>query len=646
MKKHPILTAILILATCLSACGAPGQAPVAGDSSSGSSGAQDAGAMTFVGTPRKETLILDNLSGSLERPDLFNIYAPGVEAGRGFHEICTDHLWDIDTTTGEQFGSLAADLPKPLNDDLTSFEIKLREGIFWDDGVEFTADDVVYTLNMWLETENLAVHGWAVDYIASVEAKDKYTVILNTTRSQPRLAKDLGVTIWGNRLYPMPKHIWEKEDPATFDFFPPVCIGQYKYKDHDPNGNWTLWELRDDWEKTSVGQITKAHGPQYVMWNFVGTEEKRILAMINNDVDILQDITPESMQVLTEKSSTTRAWHAGFPYADFDDPCERGISFNNSEFPYSEWQARWALALATDIKNVSLSTFGGMLRVSPLAVPPVAAVQNTYHKPLVPQLMEMKLPDGYAPFDPSFAKGMTQIFQEQGIGGDLPKSEEELSDLFGIGWWKYDVDEAASLLESIGMTRDADGKWLLPDGSPWTIAINAPVDFEVESGRLAFAVADSWSKFGINATVNTMTAATFWNAEATGEYDAGSYWPGCAIGPDIYPNVNNWHQKYIVPTGELPAGNPHRHKSDKIADLLDQLEKVTSDDPQNVELSKQLLMEMAMEMHWIPMFGTSKFVPVNETYFTNYPTADNYYEGPWWWWSNFKYIVAHIQPVQ
>ena len=44
--------------------------------------------------------------------------------------------------------------------------------------------------------------------------------------------------------------------------------------------------------------------------------------------------------------------------------------------------------------------------------------------------------------------------------------------------------------------------------------------------------------------------------------------------------------------------------------------------------------------------GTSKFVPVNETYFTNYPTADNYYEGPWWWWSNFKYIVSNIQPKQ
>lgn len=639
MRKIQLFMAIaVIMSLVLGACATP--AAPAGDASSS---AAPAGGETFVGTPRNETLILDELNGSLDRPDFFNIYAPGVAAGRGFHELCTDHLWEIDTTTGEQFGSLAAELPKALNAEMTSFEIKLREGIYWDDGVEFTADDVAYTLNMWLETDGLAIHGWAVDYLAGIEVVDKYTLTVNTTRPQPRFAKDLGVTIWGNRLYPMPKHVWEKEDPVTYGFFPPVCIGQYKYKDHDPNGNWTIWELREDWERTSVGQITEGHGPKYVMWNFVGTEEKRILAMINNDIDILQDITPESMQVLTQKSETARAWHAGFPYADFDDPCERGISFNNSEFPYDQWQVRWALALATDIKNVSLATFGGMLRVSPLAVPPVAAVQNTYHKPLVEQLKAMTLPDGYAPFDPNFATDMAEMFKQQGIADDLPATAEELVDLFGIGWWKYDVEQATKLLESVGFTRDANGKWLLPDGTPWSIAINAPIDFEVQSGRLAFAVADSWSKFGIDASANTMTAGAFWNAQSTGEFQAGSYWPGCAIGPDIFPNIRGWHQKYIVPTGEVAPGNANRHKSDEVARIMDELEKVTSDDPQNIELSKELLMQMAAEMHWIPMFGTSKFVPVNEHYWTNFPTADNYYEGPWWWWSNFKYIVANIK---
>jgi peptide/nickel transport system substrate-binding protein len=645
MKRQWVLAITLILGLLLSACAAPAAPAADSGAADAGSAAAPAGGETFVGTPRSETLILDNLGGSLERPENFNMYTPGVEMGRGFHELCTDHLWDIDTTTGEQFPSLAAEMPKALNDDFTSFEIKLREGIFWDDGEEFTADDVAYTLQMWIDNDTLAIHGWVVDYIKDFQVQDPYTLILNTTRPQPRLAKDLGVTIWGNRLYPVPQHVWEKaEDVATFEFYPPVCIGQYKFSKTDPNGNWTLWELRDDWQRTSVGQITEKSGPKYVLWNFVGTEEKRILAMIANDIDILQDITPESMQVLTQRSDVVRAWHAGFPYADFDDPCERGISFNNSESPYDQWQVRWALALATDIKNVSLGTFAGMLRVSPLAVPPVSAVQNVYHKPLVERLSAMTLPDGYAPFDANYALDMAKIFNEQGFGADLPTTDAELIDLFGVGWWKYDVDQAAKLLEEVGFTRNADGKWLLPDGTPWSIAINAPSDFEVQSGRLAYAVADSWSKFGIDATVKPMTASSFWTDESTGQFQAGSYWPGCAIGADIFPNLSGWHQKFVVPTGEPAPGNRNRHSSDEIAAIMDKLEVVTSDDPQNVELSSDLLMQMATEMTWIPMFGTSKFVPVNETYFTNYPTADNYYEGPWWWWSNFKYIIANIQP--
>jgi len=161
MKRWFLFTLILIVTLSLAAC--------AGSAPTGEQAAGGEGEMTFVDTPRNETLILDNLDGSLERPDFFNIYAPGVSAGRGFHELCTDHLWDIDTTTGEQFGSLAADLPTPLNDDFTSWEIKLREGIYWDDDVEFTAEDVAFTFQMWFDNEDLAIHGWAVDYIDSWE---------------------------------------------------------------------------------------------------------------------------------------------------------------------------------------------------------------------------------------------------------------------------------------------------------------------------------------------------------------------------------------------------------------------------------------------------------------------------------------------
>ena len=47
--------------------------------------------------------------------------------------------------------SLASE-PPIYNDDFTEMTVKLRPGIYWSDGVEFTADDVVFTINTHLDT--------------------------------------------------------------------------------------------------------------------------------------------------------------------------------------------------------------------------------------------------------------------------------------------------------------------------------------------------------------------------------------------------------------------------------------------------------------------------------------------------------------
>ncbi|MEZ4715074.1 MAG: hypothetical protein R2851_03135 [Caldilineaceae bacterium] len=115
-------------------------------------------------------------------------------------------------------------------------------------------------------------------------------------------------------------------------------------------------------------------------------------------------------------------------------------------------------------------------------------------------------------------------------------------DLAGVGWWKYDVEEAAKLLESIGFVT-LTAKWLF--------ARRHSLDHRHQRARrtsrfsrirLAFAVADSWTKFGVETSVNTMTAGSFWNASSTGEYEAAPT-GSCAIGADIYPNVSYWHQR-------------------------------------------------------------------------------------------------------
>ena len=62
--------------------------------------------------------------------------------------------------------------------------------------------------------------------------------------------------------------------------------------------------------------------------------------------------------------------------------------------------------------------------------------------------------------------------------------------------------------------------------------------------------------------------------------------------------------------------------------MVDELRAVPVDDEKAVPLSTDILKELVTGLPSIELSGMSKFVPVNETYWTNYPSADNYYEGP------------------
>jgi peptide/nickel transport system substrate-binding protein len=367
------------------------------------------------------------------------------------------------------------------------------------------------------------------------------------------------------------------------------------------------------------------------------------MAMINNDLDILTDITPESMEILFQRSNTVQAWYKGFPYATMNDPCERGISFNCAVPPYNNADVRWALALATDIKAVSMASFGGMLRTSPLQLPPIDVLQNTYHKPMVPWLRNFALSDGYRPFDDTFAREINTLLRRESKQG-LPSGAQQEIDTFGVGWWKYDVDQAAKLLEKNGFRR-AGGRWNLPNGQPWRVSIHAPADFEVQSMRLAFAVADSWRKFGIDAEVRQLDYANLTTAYSTGSFEVSTWGMGCGLLPDSTSTMLSWHKRYIVPVGQNAPGNASRWANDRVSQLLDELAALPSTDRNVIPKVTEINQEFVKELPVLPMFGTSKFVPVNTYYWQGFQTADNPFEGPWWWWGHFKFYLPHYTPT-
>ena len=600
---------------------------------------------TDVGTPRKQTLIVDILTGRVGNPRQMNPYQEGAIVTQGLQQLAYSNLWEIDTVKGTQYPDLAATMPEALDGSNTRWRFKVRKGLLWSDGVPFTAADVVFTAQMVMGNPKLSLNGLLVSTIKSIQAPDDETVELETIRPLPKIGYSYGVVIFGNSFRVVPRHVWEKVDPATFDNYPPVTISAFKLKDSDPNGYWFLWERRDDWRNTDVGQIIGEPQPRFVLFRSFGPEERRVVAMAQNDIDVLTDVTPESLEVLRNQNPKVRAWFDNFPFANLDDPCERGISFNTVVPPYDKWQTRWALALATRLDDASISTFSGMLRASPLHAPPTSILLKTYQQPMVPWLAAFVLPDGYKPFDPDYATRLGKRLASEGVDG-LPTDEAGLKALFGVGWWRYDPAEAAKLLESVGFKKQGN-RWLKPDGMPWRLTINAPADFEIESQRLAFAVANEWKRFGVDVNVQQQQGGVFQTEYAAGNFEAGSYWnQTCGIGPDLWVRLEWWNGRYVVPVGRPTGFNRERYDDPKVTAIIDEMGKHRTDDPANVTLGTELLKQLVVGMPVIPMFGTAKFVPVNTTYWTNFPSAANDYEGPWWWWSNFKFTVARLKPAQ
>jgi len=597
------------------------------------------------GVKREEVFIHDPMGGRVANPTMANWYAPG-RPGEPYHNFVHDHLWDINTTTGEFINALARAPPEELPPyDLTKWRIYLREGIYWTDGVEFTADDVVFTIDMLINTPGfVGAHEFFRDLIKEAKVIDKHTLELELKRPSAKLQEGwfgFGVVVWGGVFIPVPKHIWENvEDPVAFENFPPVVTGPYTIKDYDPGGFWFLLERREDWERTPVGQIVGKPAPKYVLSIYYGPEEKKVLAMIRHELDVSTDVTPEAWFTLKEQNPYARAWYPYYPYGWFDDPCERGINFNLLKYPYNITEVRWALALSINITEASITMYNGMLRMSPLHIPPINVFNEHYFWPLEPWLRDFELPvdPGYKPFDTEapvkIAQYVKKIFPEEPVPTD-PRGAREL---FGIGWWKYDPAEAEKLLKKVGFTRDAAGNWFLPTGERWSMVIVAPTAMEYESHRVGFVCADQWRRFGIDTSVQALESGAFWSYYSTGLYDAGAHWPGCGQIVDLYSEVQDHVSTFIVPTGEVAPGNSIRWNNSEIDRIATELEFILPGDYERLEpLGEEYLKWCVRDMPHIPMFGTTKIVPCDTYYWENLPTAINAYAHPIWWWSAMKY---------
>ena len=112
-------------------------------------------------------------------------------------------------------------------------------------------------------------------------------------------------TVRWNAVWMMPKHIFEKVGPAEVRLQPAGVARRLHAAQLRPERPWYIWQKRDDWQRTTLARFGEP-GPKYVAYVDPGPPDKRVIAQMNHNLDIVHDTRPEGMFTLAKDRRARR----------------------------------------------------------------------------------------------------------------------------------------------------------------------------------------------------------------------------------------------------------------------------------------------------------------------------------------------------
>jgi peptide/nickel transport system substrate-binding protein len=321
-------------------------------------------------------------------------------------------------------------------DDQT-LEVKLRQGVKFHDGVEMTADDVVFTFeriigeNM-LEYPDLhsSPRKGLIAPLESVEKVDDYTVVMHFSGAWPPATQ----MIVHQQI--VPKHYLEEVGTEGFVAHP-IGTGPFKFVSAKGMDEIVLERFDDYW---GGAPDLAPEGPACVsqaVFMVIPEASTRVAALLAGEVDIIQAVPSELVDTLTQ---TPGVEVKGAPSTQ-----PKWMEMNVSQPPFDDVRVRQAMNYAVDKELIIEAIYGGRAVALPGPLSPYNNLVNT-----------------------------------------------------GLQPYAYDPDKALELLAEAGWT-DSDGDGTLDkDGQPFAFTIDTTGE---QFRTLTEAVADQLRAIGIDASI-------------------------------------------------------------------------------------------------------------------------------------------------
>ena len=229
-----------------------------------------------------------------------------------------------------------------FNDDFSSVTLNFNEGVTWHDGEPFTVDDVVYTINRWIDPpEGIPqprVAGLLL--VDEMEKVDDLTMTITLTNSTSRILAALADS-WHIML---PEHVLTPAGGNLSDPEQVIGTGPFMMDSYEVGNNVITIANPDYFVDAPDGN------PFPLLDKITG------IAFANNELVGASFITKQIDHYITFSAASAYPIQADFPdevlVTRWDSPGFQGIALNGDKPPFDDPEVRQAFRCAVDTRQI------------------------------------------------------------------------------------------------------------------------------------------------------------------------------------------------------------------------------------------------------------------------------------------------------